>query len=260
MFGAVRPVSTRISELGKLSLSLVNMAENIQRYQRQQQELHDSIVRLIADAIDQKSPYTAGHCERVPELGIALASAASDSVAPAFEDFEFRTEDSWREFRLAAWLHDCGKITTPEHIVDKGSKLKPSTTGFTRSACASRCCSGTPIFTIWKSCSGVRTAAVLEQELSAQRSDLMADFAFVAECNVGGEFMDEQRLARLREIGSRTWQRYLDNRLGLSPAEELHAANFPSQTPAEEPLLADRPEHLFHDPQAESRYEDWASP
>ena len=54
---------------------------------------------------------------------------------------------------------------------------------------------------------------------------------------------------------SRTWQRYLDNRLGLSPAEELHAANFPSQTPAEEPLLADRPEHLFHDPQAESRYD-----
>ncbi len=256
MFGAVRPVSTRISELGKLSLSLVNMAENIQRYQRQQQELHDSIVRLIADAIDQKSPYTAGHCERVPELGIALASAASDSVAPAFEDFEFRTEDSWREFRLAAWLHDCGKITTPEHIVDKGSKLEAQYNRIhevrMRFEVLLR---DAHIHYLEQLQRRPETAAVLEQELAAQRSDLMAEFAFVAECNVGGEFMDEQRLARLREIGSRTWQRYLDNRLGLSPAEELHAANFPSQTPAEEPLLADRPEHLFHDPQAESRYE-----
>lgn len=83
-----------------------------------------SFVELIAQAIDDKSPYTAGHCERVPELGIELAKAASESELPAFQTFKFKSDEEIEEFSLAAWLHDCGKITTPEHIVDKGTKLE----------------------------------------------------------------------------------------------------------------------------------------
>ena len=255
-FAAVTPVRTHVSELATLSHSLVNMAENIQHYQLQQEVLHDSIVRLIADAIDQKSPYTAGHCERVPELGIALAEAACNSDLAAFEGFQFASEQEWREFRLAAWLHDCGKITTPEHIVDKGSKLE---------AQCNRIHEVRMRFEVMLRDAHIRylekrhedpdAAEALAEQLALERDELVADFVFVAECNVGGEFMDEQRLSRLQAIGQKTWVRYLDNRLGLSPAEELHAVQFPSETPAVETLLADRPEHLVRDGSSATRYQ-----
>ena len=159
--------------------------------QRQQQELHDSIVRLIADAIDQKSPYTAGHCERVPELGIALASAASDSAAAAFEDFEFRTEDSWREFRLAAWLHDCGKVTTPEYVVDKATKLEMNGDRIHEIR--------TRFEVLWRDAEIERLQGLLaggdpdalDQALKERQQTLQEQFAFVAQCNLGAEFFQD---------------------------------------------------------------------
>ena len=33
-------------------------------------------------------------------------------------------EDEKRELNIAAWLHDCGKVTTPEYVVDKATKLE----------------------------------------------------------------------------------------------------------------------------------------
>ncbi len=78
-----------------------------------QKELLDAMIKLIAGAIDAKSAYTGGHCERVPELGIMLAEAACAVTAGPLADFSFKTDDEWREFRIGAWLHDCGKVTTP---------------------------------------------------------------------------------------------------------------------------------------------------
>ena len=71
------------------------------------------------------------------------------------------------------------------------------------------------------------------------------DFAFVAECNVGGEFLDEDKQQRLLEIAETTWQRRFDNQLGLSPVEELRQADNPAPLPVTEKLLADRPEHII---------------
>ncbi|MDN3684846.1 HD domain-containing protein [Vibrio sinaloensis] len=72
----------------------------------------------------KKSPYTAGHCNRVPEIALMLAEAAETSDSEPFKHFKFENDDERREFRVAAWLHDCGKIATPEYVVDKGSKLE----------------------------------------------------------------------------------------------------------------------------------------
>jgi hypothetical protein len=89
-----------------------------------QRTLMDSLIRLVAGAIDAKSPYTGGHCERVPELAIMLAEEASRVQEGPLADFQFRSEEEWREFRIGAWLHDCGKVTTPEYVVDKATKLE----------------------------------------------------------------------------------------------------------------------------------------
>ena len=85
--------------------------------------LFESFIKLIADAIDEKSPYTGGHCQRVPELTMMLAEAAIKTNTGPFKDFHM-TEKEIYELKIAAWLHDCGKVTTPESVMDKATKLE----------------------------------------------------------------------------------------------------------------------------------------
>lgn len=85
-------------------------------------DLFESFIELIADAIDQKSPYTGGHCRRVPELTMMLAQAAIDAKSGPLKDFTL-DENELYELKVASWLHDCGKVTTPEAVMDKPTKL-----------------------------------------------------------------------------------------------------------------------------------------
>lgn len=245
-YDKVRRVASRVREIDELSESMVSMVRSIQAYEEAQRELMDSFIRLIAQAIDDKSPYTGGHCERVPELALMLAKHASNSDHPAFRNFRLETDEQWREYRIAAWLHDCGKITTPEHIVDKGSKLETIYNRLHEVRMRFE--------VLWRDAEidylqalaerpGDR--AILEQELARTRERLQDDFSFVAQCNVGGEFMDEAQQQRLRDIAGRTWTRHFDDRIGLSPVEELRLKGDRVPTPASEPLLADREEHII---------------
>ena len=86
-------------------------------------DLFESFIKLIADAIDEKSPYTGGHCQRVPELTMMLADAAIKTNSGPLSSFTM-TEKEVYELKIAAWLHDCGKVTTPESVMDKATKLE----------------------------------------------------------------------------------------------------------------------------------------
>src|SRR5690606_29750250 len=94
-----------------------------QRLLEQQKKLLDAFIQLIAGAIDAKSPYTGGHCQRVPELTLMLAQAAAASEAEPFRDYR-PSDEEWEALHIAAWLHDCGKVTTPEYVADKRTKLE----------------------------------------------------------------------------------------------------------------------------------------
>lgn len=254
-YAAVRQVPTSIREAGWLSASMVSMAASIQDYEQKQRDLHDSFVRLIAAAIDQKSPYTGGHCARVPAIASALAEAASRSAAPAFDDFSLASEAEQREFRIAAWLHDCGKITTPEHIVDKGAKLEAIYNRIHEIRMRFEVLLREVEITYLKALRDrPEDEARLREELRREQTGLRDDFAFVAACNIGGEAMDDADIKRLERIATRTWRRTLDDRLGLSPLEEVRLRDYPGSTPAEEPLLADRPEHRIARDDAASRF------
>lgn len=89
----------------------------------QLEELFESLIDLINSAIDDKSPYTGGHCKRVPALTMMLADAASNATVGPLADFRM-TDDDRYELKIAGLLHDCGKITTPVHVVDKATKLE----------------------------------------------------------------------------------------------------------------------------------------
>ncbi len=221
-----------------------------------QRTLMDSILQLIAGAIDAKSAHTGGHCARVPDLARMLAEAACDVKQGPLAEFRFETEDQWREFRIGTWLHDCGKVTTPEYVVDKATKLE----------------------TIFNRIHEIRTRfevllrdaeiehlnAVLaggdpiasQQALDAARAQLQDDFSFVAMCNIGGESMRAEHIERLGTIARKPWLRHFDNRLGISQIEESRYQGRPAETlPAAEQLLADKLEHIVPRT-AEDRYDE----
>ncbi len=87
------------------------------------QKLFDSFIRSIATAIDEKSPFTGGHIARVVTLTMDIARAINESDRECFKDVCF-TPDEMEELRIAAWMHDIGKITTPEHLLSKTNKLE----------------------------------------------------------------------------------------------------------------------------------------
>jgi HD-GYP domain-containing protein (c-di-GMP phosphodiesterase class II) len=212
-----------------------------------QRNLFRAFLKVFAGAIDAKSSYTGGHCHRVPELTNMLAQAADAAEAGPFADFHL-TELEWYELEVAGGLHDCGKVTTREFVVDKATKLE----------------------TIYNRIHEIRTRfeivkrdaeieylrAVMaggdEPALRAARDAHIAevddDFAFVAECNIGGEFMDPGKVTRLQRIAAVTWQRSLDDGLGLSWEESARQPQTRERLPATEHLLADKPGHIIaHD-------------
>jgi HD-GYP domain-containing protein (c-di-GMP phosphodiesterase class II) len=85
--------------------------------------LFESFIALINTAIDEKSPYTGGHCQRVPALTMMLAEAVNETYDGPLREFKMSEKDRY-ELKIAGLLHDCGKVTTPVHVVDKATKLE----------------------------------------------------------------------------------------------------------------------------------------
>jgi len=121
--GKVVPFSDDMQEQVESLASQGAVALTNKRLVLELKKLFEAFIKLIAQAIDEKSPYTGGHCERVPEITMMLADAVEKVDYGKYKDFKM-TEDEKYELFIAGWLHDCGKVATPAHIVDKGTKLE----------------------------------------------------------------------------------------------------------------------------------------
>lgn len=252
-FDEVKQIDTPIDEIYDLSKSFVEMAESIEAYQEAQEELIDSIIKLIASTIDAKSKYTAGHCERVPELTLMLAEVASKSTDSVFKEFKLENEDEIRELSIAAWLHDCGKVTTPIYVVDKATKLETIYNRIheirTRFEVIHR---DLTIEAFEKIAAGEDNEIVLK-ELKQKHLALHEDYKFIAETNMGNEFMKEEDKQRVRDIGKQKWRPYFDESLGLSYEEEKR------YTKSEDDyvyLLEDKASHIIPRENINNEYED----
>lgn len=206
--------------------------------------LLDAFIALLAAAIDTKSPYTGGHCQRVPVLTEMLVKAACESKDGPFADFDL-TEAEWYELRVACWLHDCGKVTTPEHIVDKATKLEAIYDRIHEVRMRFEVLKRDAEIAMLKGVLAGGDAGALRAVYEAECATLDEEFAFIGTCNVGGEFMAADRIERLRRIAERTWTRTLSNRIGISYAEKKRREEIPErQLPVEEKLLEDRYDHI----------------
>ena len=174
--------------------------------------LFESFIQLIATAIDKKSPYTGGHCERVPEITMLLADAVEKTKVGKYADFSMN-EDERYELYIAGWLHDCGKVATPPHVVDKGMKLETITDRIevmdTRFEVLKRDAEISMLkkqIALIKKGSANGAIKTLETDLETQTNQLSSDQSFIQKTNRGGEFMEKEDQQRVADIGNYKWK------------------------------------------------------
>ncbi len=167
--------------------------------------MFESLIHLVATAIDDKSPYTGGHCRRVPELTMMLAEAAHNTQSGYLKDFTMTDNDRY-ELKIAGWLHDCGKITTPEYVVDKATKLE---TIFdcvelvqTRFEVLKR---DAQIKMLEQKIADPANSASYEEAYQQEIAQLESDIAFIKKSNTGGEFMRPDDKERIFTIAKGRW-------------------------------------------------------
>ncbi|MDF2445386.1 MAG: hypothetical protein K0S46_622 [Moraxellaceae bacterium] len=172
-------------------------------------DLLDAFIKVIAQAIDAKSAHTSAHCQRVPALTEMIAQAACDTTDGPLGDFSL-DESDWYELHVASWMHDCGKLATPDSVLDKATKLHLMLDGIdavkTRFAAA---LSQIELRFLRQIAAQPEQAealqAMMEQELQVLRDDCL----FIERANVGGEFMKPEDQARVRQIAGHHWVDHL---------------------------------------------------
>lgn len=195
------------------------------------EDLLESFIRTIATAIDEKSPYTGGHVRRVSELTMNIAEKINVAKEGAYAGIHF-DEDKLKELRISAWLHDVGKITTPEFIIDKARKLE---TIYDRMETLK------VRFEILKRdrcIEALKNANVKGKKYSEEKGiynydtyaeELEADYRFLEDINTGSRFMDENMISRLNSIAAKQWKK--DGKLqNLLHDDELYNLSIPQGT------------------------------
>ncbi|HVB17348.1 MAG TPA: HD domain-containing phosphohydrolase [Stellaceae bacterium] len=214
-----------------------------------QRNLFRAVLKVFAGAIDAKSTYTGGHCHRVPELTNMLARAADAAEAGPLAGFHLSDEE-WYELEVAGGLHDCGKVTTREFVVDKATKLETIYNRIHEIRTRFEIVKRDAEIAYLKAVMAGGDDAALRAARDARQNQLDDDFAFVADCNIGGEFMAPEKIARLERIAETAWQRTIDDRLGLSWEERARQPQTREDLPVVEHLLADKPAHIIRHEEA----------
>jgi HD-GYP domain-containing protein (c-di-GMP phosphodiesterase class II) len=197
--GEIVPFSPADQRLAESLASQAAIALTNRMLINQLEQLFESFIAMINTAIDEKSPYTGGHCQRVPALTMMLAEAVNETSEGPLRDFHMTDKDRY-ELKIAGLLHDCGKVTTPVHVVDKATKLETIydrihliDTRFEvlkRDAEIAMLHDNTP--------KGKKRWREVLRQIEEDRSFLRA-------ANIGGERMREEDVERVKRIAEYRW-------------------------------------------------------
>ncbi|HYP90089.1 MAG TPA: HD domain-containing phosphohydrolase [Polyangiaceae bacterium] len=184
-----------------------------------QRDLLESFIRMIASAIDAKSDYTGGHCARVPVIAEMLARAACDARTGPFATFDL-TELEWYELHIACWLHDCGKVVTPVHVMDKSKKLETIFDRIETVRARFEVLKRDARLDAYERERAGEDSVQVRAELDAELAALADDLAFLEKTNFGGEFLPREGQERIKCIALRSLE-IAGRRVPLLSEEEV---------------------------------------
>jgi len=165
-------------------------------------DLLDAFIQSLAQIIDVRSSHTSAHCQRIPVLTELIAQAACEQREGYFADFDLN-EDEWYELHVAAWMHDCGKLATSETILNKGTKLESLQDAMDTIT--------------------TRFSVIAAQNTDASFIEQLKDeLEFLEMVNKGGEFMSDERKARVKEIATHHWTDLNGHRHPLLTEDEVY--------------------------------------
>ena len=219
-----------LASQGAVALTNTQLIQNLT-------DLFYAFIKSIATAMDEKSPYTGGHITRVVDLTMMIAKEINDTDQAPFQNTCF-SDDEMEELRLAAWMHDVGKITTPEVIVDKATKLQSFfdriefvETRFDLIAASIE--NGYLKHKLELSAKGKLDPEMnsrLDQDMSEQITTVTRDFDFLRAINQSVEFMDDDKLEKLQQIAKKTYHINGRQRPYLTE-DEVHKPEYPKREP-----------------------------
>jgi len=197
--GEIVPFSPADQRLAESLASQAAIALTNRMLINQLEQLFESFIALINTAIDEKSPYTGGHCQRVPALTMMLAEAVNETMDGPLSDFQMSDKDRY-ELKIAGLLHDCGKVTTPVHVVDKATKLE---------GIYDRIHLIDTRFEILKRDAEIAMLKDGTHEGRARHRERLRqieeDRMFLRAANIGGERMRDEDAERIRRIAEYRW-------------------------------------------------------
>ncbi|MBE0557311.1 MAG: HD domain-containing protein [Proteobacteria bacterium] len=198
----VVPFSRESQEMTESLASLAAVALSNNRLILELENLMESFIRAIATAIDEKSPYTGGHVRRVAELTMDIARKINETTEGSYAEVHF-SDDELKELQTAAWLHDVGKITTPEYVIDKATKLETVHDGIELLRLR---------FALIDMQEKIRRLQHQKSPVSysgehdAVKTQLAEELRFLSETNLGSERMSDEKMDHVRAIAARTWE------------------------------------------------------
>ncbi len=216
----VIPFPAEIEPIIEALSSLAAVALDNQQLIQGHKDLLDAFVASIARAIDAKSPHTSGHCQRVPVITELLAEAANNDSG-VFKDFHLG-EDEWYELHIASWMHDCGKLSTPDHILDKATKLHSLFDVIETVKARAEIIKRDMEITCLKALK--ESGGSSDQAESIWRNGVQSleeDMAFLEKANMGGEFMSEEHQERVKSIAAMSWKDNKGNSQPLLTPDEV---------------------------------------
>ena len=185
------------------------------------QLLFESFIRMIASAIDDKSPYTGGHCRRIPVLTMMLAEATHRTEQGPLKGFRITNKDRY-ELETAAWLHDCGKVVTPEYVMDKATKLETIHDRIHELETRFEVLRRDAEIEFLRACARNQAAAAeLERAFREKCLQYERDFKFLQKVNIGGENMRDDDIERVHRLAQIEWIDASGRRRPLLSEDEL---------------------------------------
>lgn len=196
------PFSLESQKMAESMASQAAVALTNNKLIRNLEDLFESFIKLVATAIDEKSKYTGGHIRRVAELTMLIAEHINADKEGPYANVEF-TPDEMKELYIAAWLHDIGKIVTPEYVIDKATKLETIFDRIelikTRYELLKR-----DLLLQCSDCAQTETSEKLNsQDYETELKKLEEELKFLMNTNIGGEFLPPEKAEHIKEIAKR---------------------------------------------------------